>query len=530
MIDPGFVSRIPIAGPDQDLLGELVDTWQKKRRRNLLRTTYYEGKQAFKNFGISVPPQLEKAFTPLMWVAKGVHAMTDRSQFEGFVSQAGGDDPYGVAGIVADNDFEVEFPQAVVSSAVHACSFLTVFHGDVQSGEPEVLVIPRAADASAALWDNRRRAVRGFLSVVEVSDRGEPVHMILYTPFSVYVIRAQRGGWVVDEQKNPLGEVGVAPLRLKPELNRPFGHSRITRSGMGFTDGAVRTILRTETQAEFYGADSFWLFGADVSQFVGDDKWSALMGRIKALDVEYGDEKPDLHHFSGSSPEPHVGLLRMFAAQFADDQGLEVKFVDASNPSSADAIYAAKEELIMDTRAANRTWGAGAVKAMQYAVRLRDGLDATPDEIKTLRAQFTDPAIVSPSARADAFSKLAANIEGFGNSEVGMEFAGLSQEQIRRFDTERRSAGAGSRIAALVEAARGLRADSADPATTPDGSAGGDAAAMKAKFDALGVAVRAGVDPVDAAVRLGLDGIKLTGAVPVSLRMPESEADGLEAK
>lgn len=53
---------------------------------------------------------------------------------------------------------------------------------------------------------------------------------------------------------------------------------------------------------------------------------------------------------------------------------------------------------------------------------------------------------------------------------------------------------------------------------------------MKAKFDALGVAVRAGVDPVDAAHRLGLDGIKMTGAVPVSLRVPETEAGRLEEK
>lgn len=469
MIDSSFVARVPLPDAEKDLLRSLVDVWIKKRRRNLLRTTYYEGKQAFKNFGISIPPALESAFTPLMWISKAVHAMTDRSQFEGFVSQAGGDDPHGVAGIVADNDFEVEFPQAIVSSAVHACSFLTTSRGDTLSGEPDVLVIPRAADLSAGLWDNRRRAVSGFLSIVDVNEDSEPVEMNLYTPFGVHVIRRSRGGvWGVDSRPNPLREVGVAPLRLKPELSRPFGHSRITRAAMGFTDSGTRTLLRAEAGAEFYGADSFWLFGADVTQFVGDDRWSALMGRIKALEVEDGEEKPDLHHFSGSSPEPHISLLRMFASQFADEMGLEVKFADASNPSSADAIYAAKEELIMDTRAANRTWGMGAVKVMQHAVRLRDGLDAVPDELKTLRAQFTDPAIVSPSARADAFSKLASSIPGFGESDVGLEFAGLSQEQIRRFEAEKRRAQAGSRLTALRDAVRGMRAADGD-----DGAVGG---------------------------------------------------------
>ncbi len=53
---------------------------------------------------------------------------------------------------------------------------------------------------------------------------------------------------------------------------------------------------------------------------------------------------------------------------------------------------------------------------------------------------------------------------------------------------------------------------------------------LKKQFDALGVAVRAGIDPLDSAQRLGLDGIKFTGAVPVSLRMPEAEAKDLEEK
>ncbi len=476
MVDASFVSRVPVEESDRDLLGDLVDTWRRKRRRNRLRTAYYEGKQVFRSFGIAVPPQLERAFVPLMWIAKAVHAMTDRSQFEGFVSEAGGADPFGVAEVVADNQFEVEFPQAIVSSAVHACSFLTVALGRPEEGEPKVLVLPRAADESSALWDTRRRAVSGFLAVIAVSDLGEPAEMDFYTPEVVYSIKRKPGGWDADPRPNPLGEVAVAPLRLKPELGRPFGHSRITRSAMGLTDAAIRTLLRAEVGAEFYSADSFWLFGADVTQFVGDDKWSALMGRIKALDVEYGDEKPDLHHFSGSSPQPHIELLRMFASQFADDQGLEVRFADVSNPSSADAIYAAKEELIMDTRAANRTWGMGAVKAMQLAVRLRDELDETPAELKTLLAQFTDPAIVSPSARADAFSKLASNIEGFGASDVGLEFAGLSQEQIRRFASEKRRGQAGSRLAELVEAAREMRSSGGDSGAGGGVSVGADGA------------------------------------------------------
>jgi len=466
------IPNVGLNGPDADLFGRLYSTWQEKRRRNLLRTVYYEGKNALKDFGISVPPQMQKAFTPLQWIAKGVHALTDRSQFEGFVSGNGADDPFGLSVILDQNDFETEFPMATTSSAVHACSFLTISEGDTQSGEPDVLMLARAADASAAVWDRRRRSLAGFLSIIELDEFGA-TEMVMYTPEWVYSM-SKSARWTVSSIPNRLGEVSVSRLVYKPELNRPFGHSRITRTGMGLTDAAVRTVLRSEVSAEFYAADKYWLFGADVTKFVGDDKWSAVMGRMNAIDQAEG-EKITVERFSGASPQPHIDQLRMLTSLFADDQSLDVKWADSSNPSSADAIYAAKEELIMDTRNTNRVWGRGAVKAVQLAVRLRDGLDAVPDELRSLSARFTDPAIVSPTARADAFTKLASSIDSFGTSEVGMEYAGLSREQITRFQDERRRDQAGSRLTALVEAARGLRQEvPSGDSTTGDGVPAGE--------------------------------------------------------
>jgi len=448
---------VDLDGPDTALLAELLQVWKAKQPRNIERSTRYDGEKVLKDFGISLPPQMRNIGAALGWTAKGIHALTDRSRFEDFISPVGNDDPFGLNELMWGNRFKVEFPAASVSSAVHGCSFLTVTEGDTEAGEPEVLILARAVEFSAAIWDNRRRALKGFLSIVEVDDMGAPIEMILYTVAAVYTIVKTRGKWTVDTRMNTLGVVTVAPLVHKFELRRPLGHSRITRAGMYYADAALRTIVRSEVSAEFYSAPEYYLFGADVSSFVGDDKWTALMGRIKALDIEDGEDKPDLHRFTGASPQPHTDQLRMWTQLFADEQDLDVKFADSSNPSSADAIFAAKETLITTTRDANSLWGHGAVQAMQLAVQLRDGLSAVPQQMKSLSAQFTDPAIVSPSGRADAFSKLSASIDGFGTSEVGMEYAGLSREQITRFQAEQRRGQAGSRLTALVEAARGLR-------------------------------------------------------------------------
>lgn len=473
------VPNVPVDESDKGLFARLFNTWVQKRPRNLLRTVYYEGKNALKDFGIAVPPQMQSAFTPLQWIAKGVNAVTGRSEFEGFVSPSGSVDPFGMAGLLADNHFHEEFPQATKSSTMHACSFVTVTDGDVQSGEPEVLYLARAADMSAAVWDRRRRTLAGFLSIVDTDEQG-PSEMVMYTPFWVYVLVKRSNYWSGTKRANRLREVQVARLAFEPELNRPFGHSRITRTAMGLTDAAVRTLLRAEVSAEFYSADKYWLFGADVSKFVGDDKWSALMGRMNAVDVDtVAGDKVDIQRFTGSSPQPHADQMRLIQAMFADDQELEVKFADASNPSSADAIYAAKEDLIVKVRNANRVWGYGAVKAFQLGVRLRDGVEMT-DELRAMSAQFTDPAIVSPSARADAFSKLATAIPGFGTSTVGMKYAGLPLEDITQFQAEQKAAGAGSRIAQLVQAARSVRSGdtSADRGVSDGTTDAGDVGAV----------------------------------------------------
>src|SRR5690606_16689358 len=105
----------------------------------------------------------------------------------------------------------------------------------------------------------------------------------------------------------PLGRVPVAPLVHQFEMRRPLGHSRITRASMYTVDAAMRSIVRAEVSSEFYSAPEYWLFGADVSQFEGGDRWSAVMGRIKALEFnpDDGEPAPILHRFNGASPQPH---------------------------------------------------------------------------------------------------------------------------------------------------------------------------------------------------------------------------------
>src|SRR5699024_4993030 len=107
---------------DVDMLGKLLRVWEEKRPRNVLRSVYYDGKQAFKDFGIAIPDRLQDVDQTLEWPAKGVSALVDRSNLEGFIAPGMTDDPFDIEGILADNNFYAEFPQDAQSAAVHACS------------------------------------------------------------------------------------------------------------------------------------------------------------------------------------------------------------------------------------------------------------------------------------------------------------------------------------------------------------------------------------------------------------------------
>jgi hypothetical protein len=104
------------------------------------------------------------------------------------------------------------------------------------------------------------------------------------------------------------------------------------------------------------------------------------------------------------------------------------------------------------------------------------------------------------------------------DSEVVLEKLGYTEGEIVRIQADQRRARGVAGLAAALGAG-------GQPVENQDKAA---ADTLRAKFDALGVAIRSGVDPENAAAQLGLTGLKFTGAVPVSLRLPQEDASGLE--
>ena len=470
----GLVAIPDLSEQDAALLAELLNQWAAKRHRNDLRTAYFDGKNLLRDLGISIPPQLKTVETVLGWPMKGVTGLASRCNFDGFVIPGDEQDPFDLSGLLADNNIDVELPQAITSSLVHATSFLTVTPGDTSAGEPEVLLLARSARWATGLWDRRTRSLRAGLSVTDTDDTGTPIEFEMYQRDKVTTFRKSGGKWTAEIQANRTGRVWMEPLTFRPEIDRPFGHSRISRAVMSITDSAVRTVLRSEVSAEFFNSPQRYVLGAEEGAFAGDAaKWKAIIGRLLAISRDEDGELPQVGQFSQQSMQPHMDQLRGWAALFAGETNLPVSSLGIvqDNPASAEAIYAAKEDLVMEAAAANRVYGSALRRAATTAVMLRDGLTEPPEEMRQLQAKWRNPATPSVVSASDALVKQAAVMPWLAESDVALEALGYDQATITRLRADKLRAEGRQRMDALI--AQAQAATTPAPAETSEVPADG---------------------------------------------------------
>ena len=236
---PDLIRIADLSHGEQDALDELVAQWRAKRRRNNLRSAFYDMKNSERHLmAQAVPDVVRRRRFVLGWSSIAVDKLNRRCNLEGFYDAAGNDlDALGLAEIVRDNRLLSEVSQAGVSSLIHAVSWLVTTQGDTEAGEPEVLINARDASTATGVWDVRRRELRSFLSLTDFDDNGEPVGMVMYLP-GLNVHMAKVGRWRVERREHDYG-VPVDPLRYKPRLGRPFGSSRLNRTVMSLHEQAI---------------------------------------------------------------------------------------------------------------------------------------------------------------------------------------------------------------------------------------------------------------------------------------------------
>lgn len=526
-----LTERITLPDLDDDenrTLNRLLEQLAQKTERNLLRAAYYDGRRAVRQIGSVIPPQYYRLGIVLGWSAKAVDILARRCTLENYVWPDGDLGSLGLHEVWESNFFQAESNSAMVSSLIHAVSFLVNTQGG--DGEPKGLIHVKDALSATGDWNSRTRRLDNLLSIIDRDDEGKPTELVLYLDGITVTGKREGGRWTSDRTTHPWG-VPAEPLVYKPRVGRPLGMSRISRPVMAMHDAALRTVIRLEGHSDVYSMPDMILLGADEGVFKNPDGspkpvWQALLGRIKGIpdDDEAANPRAQVQQIQAVSPQPHLDALKQQAQLFSGETSIPLTSLgvsDMSNPSSADSYVASREDLIAEAEGATDDWAPGFRRAMMRALAIANDLKEIPDAWRTIDTKWRSPVYLSRAAQADAGMKQLTAVPWLAETTVGLELLGLDEQQIKRAESDRRRAS----VASLTER---LTAGGAPAQQSPAEADTAAADAMRAKFEALGVAIRAGVKPEDAAARLGLSGIGFTGAVPTTLRLPEGDAAKLE--
>lgn len=449
-------------GADFDTFDDLVQQLGVKRLRNRLRQHYYDSHNLFRDLGISTPPHMRNMEVALGWPAKAVDQLTRRVKHDGFVLPGSDLSSWGIGEMWSDNRMAIEAPLAHTSAAIQSCAFVATTLGDVQAGEPEVMLSVFDAMSSTGAWSPLRRGLSSWLGVIRSKDDGSFERLVFLTPADAYSVTAVGSAWDVRRVRHGLGRVPVEPLVYRPTLDRPFGRSRISRAVMYLTDAAMRTLVRSEVGAEFFSAPQRYLLGADEEAFIGPDGtqkavWDMVIGRILAIERDENGDVPQVGQFAQISMQPHTEQLRQWAALFAAEVYLPVSSLGIihDQPASAEAIYAVKEELITEAETAAEGFTPAWVRSVQTGVQMRDGLPSVPSELRSLGIRWRDPALLSKAQNTDATMKQVEAGVLPAESDVTLEQLGYDDTTIQRIQADRRRLNGAQLAQALIEATAG---------------------------------------------------------------------------
>lgn len=424
---------------EMQVFNDLFCVWRDKFQRNVLQRKYYDGKNRLQDLGISIPPHLLHVETVVGWPTKAVDALAVRSRFDGFTFPESGNESFTL--LLEENNFKQKYNQAVTSELISSCAFMTVSKGG--ANDPEVIVSVYSAENAAAIWDSRKSRIKYGITLVETDDDGQPLQFNMYTGNAVYEIIREGKDWYAIVKTHRQGRPLMEALVHKPTIDRPFGKSRITRAVKSITDSAVRNSLRMEVAAEFATAPQKYLLGVDEDAFSSMPKWEAYIGSIFSVDRDENGDLPQYGQLSQGSMQPHTDYMRALATRFAGETNIPVSELGIvmDNPSSAEAMYASKESLVIEANDLNEVNGRALknIGLLMLAIQQNKTVAELADEEKLMTVSFQDPATPSIVSQADAVVKILSAMPAYAYSEVILGRLGFTKDEIVKLQSEKRN-------------------------------------------------------------------------------------------
>lgn len=426
-IDSNLIQGGEITSADYQAADDLWQVWREKYPGNAKRSIYFAGHEDIKDFGYSIPDRIKYMSSAMLaWPQKAVTALSDLSVLDGL--DVPNEDTYNVRSIFDRDRLTSLVPQAIVSAYVHSCSFLTATDAGITA---------HPAEWCAAIYDYRNQRIGSLLVINDKDSNGNPTDVSIWLPNkTIEVIHLSDGFWHATVASNQLGFPPVAYFAYDPELDRPFGRSRISRTLMALTDQGVRTMVRMEATAEYYAAPRIWFLGLDKDKWP-KDKWRSSLAAINAVTRDRNGNIPTLQQVQQASMEPHSAMLETIARQAAAETGLlpEDFGVNLANPTSAEAMGVAELKLSRTADRQNRLFSEQIMRLLTYQVAAGNNisLDKARQALDDVTPVWKETKVSTDASKADYYTKVSSQDPDFADSDVALRKAGLTEDEIRSY-------------------------------------------------------------------------------------------------
>jgi len=168
---------------------------------------------------------------------------------------------------------------------------------------------------------------------------------------------------------------------------------------------------------------------------------------------------PQFGQLPQASMQQYSDFMRSLAARFSGETNVPISQLGVihDNPSSAEAIYAASEPLIIECEDLNENSREvlRELGKMALAAELDVPLDRLPDEWRDFTPNLANPAMPSIVSMADAAVKIAGVVPAFAGTDAFWKMLGLAEDTRREIDAEMNEANAQMMLSQIFGGAQG---------------------------------------------------------------------------
>lgn len=435
------------AGLDEDArawISVLCDEYDSHANHNHMLREYYDGNVTVSDYGVGADIPNDQT---CHWPAKAVDALADRIRLESLITENG--DQKLLDSVVDGNNLISNYNRHVPVKLLYGCMAATVN----KQSNGRSLIRFHSAETFTALPspDYTDGVVAGGFAIArrEVTPwslgKMVPTMVNLHVPGNIGVFRqTAMGAWEYEAgpTQEEIPTIYVFSHNGTGTLS-PFGRTRITQFVRTLTDDAIRCMWHMQVSGTFYSMAKLYLTGLSDDQFnaIMASKEDYKLSRLLALTMGgEGDTVPNVGQLSGNSPQPFIDELRALACQFSGATGVPINSLGIvqDNPSSADAISAAREDICLiaerDAEADKRTLE----RVARAAMAVESNTTTAKLEDVDIIAKFGNPMLASLPAKADWAVKVASMRDGFGGTDVAARMVGLDEADLAKVRLEER--------------------------------------------------------------------------------------------